>query len=687
MGLFGDQAMATKKKLDEQKLSADGLSSSINAVSNAALMARGGIRGMEAALDAADAAFKKNGRTLDETTDKGRGNNQVLDDIAASTIKAAESARANGAEWSTVNGIYDRGYAKILNLTEGVKGNEAAARKLADQILKTPDKTARLKGNLEDLEAKLATAKSNLGKVPDSRKAKIRADIADLHAKIAAANAELGRFNGSRATAYIDVQTRYTNPTPGPYAGRYVFGRANGGLLNGYASGGHVQAFPGGGMISGPGSSTSDSILGMFANGPARVSDSEYVVRAAAVRKYGVGVLNALNAGRLRLPGFAKGGKLSEKQKEAIRKQNEARGQLRGDVTLGNMSLRAGRSNPEIRGNLGKGSASESDLINNLYDLQSKIKGSFTGKTESKLLSQLNKSASSLFKLRDSSEKNSKALDAAKDKLNGLKESFSQLRDSVKSSLVGFANITKIGKYGTSAETLINQLQSDTSRTTEFAKQLEQLKAKGLNATAISQIAQAGVTGGGMATAGSLLGATPEQIAKINELQKQLAASADKAGKTTADAMYGAGIAAADGLVAGLTAKQKSIENAMMKIAASMEASIKKALGIKSPAKRMEPVGDYAMQGVEVGWAKRLAKGKTLISGGPANAVKPSFVQPSTPGTTAMGGMTIHGGLTVHVHGSFDFASPAERRTAAKALVKDLNEELRLYQKQRAVSR
>ncbi|MGW3821796.1 hypothetical protein ACWEAF_05675 [Streptomyces sp. NPDC005071] len=684
MGLFGQQALATRDKLDAQKASTDGLASSINALSNAVLMARGGIRGMEAALDAADEAFKKNGRTLDETTAKGRGNNQALDDIASSTMKAAESARANGASWSTVNGIYDRGYDKILRLTTGVTGNEAAARKLADQILRTPDKTARLKGNLEDLESKLATAKSKLGKVPDSRKASIRADIADLQRKIAAAQAKLDGFNGRSATAYIDVQTRYTNPTPGPYAGKYVF--ANGGLLRGYASGGSVQAFPGGGMISGPGTSTSDSILGMFANGPARVSDSEYVVRAAAVRKYGVGVLNALNAGRLRLPGFAKGGKLSEKQKEAIRKQNEARGQLRGDVTLGNMSVRAGRSNPEIRGNLAKGSASESDLINNLYALQSKIKGSFSGKTESKLLSQLNKSASSLFKLRDSSEKNSKALDAAKDKLNSLKDSFTQLKDSVKSSLIGFANITKIGKYGTSADTLIKQLSSDVGRTTEFSKQLEQLKAKGLNAQSISEIAAAGVTGGGMSTAQSLLAATPDQIAQINALEKQLATSADKAGKTTADAMYGAGIKAADGLVKGLTAKQKAIEDQMMAIAKSMEKAIKKALGIKSPSRVMEPIGDYAMQGIEVGWTKRLAKGKTLISGGPANAVKPSFVQPSTPGAAAMGGMTIQT-LTVNVNGSFDFASPAERRTAAKALVKDINEELRLYQKQRAVSR
>lgn len=54
-----------------------------------------------------------------------------------------------------------------------------------------------------------------------------------------------------------------------------------------------------GGLIRGPGSGTSDSIL-------ARLSNNEYVVRAAAVKKLGLARLNAINEGRL--PGFAEGG-------------------------------------------------------------------------------------------------------------------------------------------------------------------------------------------------------------------------------------------------------------------------------------------------------------------------------------------------------------------------------------------
>lgn len=66
-----------------------------------------------------------------------------------------------------------------------------------------------------------------------------------------------------------------------------------GGLLFGL-----LPKFAGGGMISGPGSGTSDSIL-------AAVSDGEFIVNAGATKKYGA-LLEALNSGRL--PRFAAGG-------------------------------------------------------------------------------------------------------------------------------------------------------------------------------------------------------------------------------------------------------------------------------------------------------------------------------------------------------------------------------------------
>lgn len=71
--------------------------------------------------------------------------------------------------------------------------------------------------------------------------------------------------------------------------------------LFGGAAGVSVMAATGG-YIRGPGTGTSDSI-------PARLSNGEFVVREAMVRKYGVGFLHAINRGRL--AGFANGGLVS----------------------------------------------------------------------------------------------------------------------------------------------------------------------------------------------------------------------------------------------------------------------------------------------------------------------------------------------------------------------------------------
>lgn len=63
--------------------------------------------------------------------------------------------------------------------------------------------------------------------------------------------------------------------------------------------GANTPGFASGGHIKGPGTGTSDSIL-------ARLSNGEYVLRAAAVKRYGTRLLDDING--LRLPKFADGG-------------------------------------------------------------------------------------------------------------------------------------------------------------------------------------------------------------------------------------------------------------------------------------------------------------------------------------------------------------------------------------------
>jgi hypothetical protein len=721
MGLFGQQAMATKAQLDAQKASADGLRASIMALNDTNRAAYDSQIVFEQAIDDLSAAFKENGNSLDISTEAGRKNGQAMSSAAKAHDEMIAAGLAAGESLGSMTSKSDQLRAKMMQLATATLGSKEKARDYVNTLLGAPGeiKTAvklERQEAISGLQAVQAAIKATPGAKSITVSTLNGAAIKALEAvgyktrtledgrtevftkngqaigSIGAVRAALDRLNGKRANTYTThtVTTHYrVTGTPGAQQARRSgshgsqLGYARGGRVRGYASGGEVQAFPSGGYVDGPGTGTSDSILALMGSGAAAmVSNTEYVMRAAAVAKYGVGFMDAVNAGRLKLPGFAKGGKLTEKQKAELQRRKEARGYLTANTTLTDMSHLAGVQNAEISSKLGK-ERSEGALVDFLNQLQTQVsKAGFSKGTNAALQKQITTSAKKLFALNDQYDKVTASLEKAKGSLEDLKGKFDNLKTSVASSLVGFGNITKLGKYGTSADTLINQLRSDTSRTTEFAKQLEQLKAKGLNATAISNIAQAGVTGGGMATAQSLLNATPEQIAEINALQKQLEVSANQAGTVTADAMYGAGIKAAEGLVKGLTAQQSAIEAAMMSIAKAMEKSIKKALGIKSPSKLMEPIGDFAFQGVEQGWVKRLAKGNTLLSGSTAALRARPALRAGASTTPVAAGASV----VVHLNPEFNLTSipaPAERKAFAVAMAKDINDALLDYQKNR----
>lgn len=282
MGLFGAQAQATQQKLAAQKLSADGLRQSIQALNDVNRSALGGMIGFEAAIDASTKAAKENagalkmtGGQLDLSDEKSRTAAQALTDLAAKTDEATASARDSGASWQTVSGIYEKGRKQLIANAMQMGLNRDQARRLADQILKTPDKTAKLRGNLDDLKAKLADAKSRLSKVPDSRKAQVRAEIKDLEAKIRKAKSDLASLKNKTVT----ITTKYV-----------VVGDSSAARKSG-AEGSQLKNAKGG-LIRGPGTGTSDSIV-------SRVSNGEFVVRASSVSKYGVDMLRAINEGRL----------------------------------------------------------------------------------------------------------------------------------------------------------------------------------------------------------------------------------------------------------------------------------------------------------------------------------------------------------------------------------------------------
>ncbi|MGN8188259.1 tape measure protein [Burkholderia sp. 22088] len=147
--------------------------------------------------------------------------------------------------------------------------------------------------NMEDAAASFATSgKVNFRGLVDS----MIADLARFYTR-AGLSAVIGW--GSSA---LGLDTGGS----GGFSSSSLLGGVMGGLSNGFgAGGGNAYQFhlAGGGRVSGPGTSTSDSI-------PAWLSDQEFVVKAAAVRKPGVlRLLEAINSGQdLGFAKFANGG-------------------------------------------------------------------------------------------------------------------------------------------------------------------------------------------------------------------------------------------------------------------------------------------------------------------------------------------------------------------------------------------
>ncbi|WP_217553086.1 hypothetical protein [Streptomyces sp. GbtcB6] len=462
--------------------------------------------------------------------------------------------KAANREFDTFKGAFLNGLSAAESKANSFAAN--AAPKLA---------AGKLKLDINNWESQIATAKAQLKNVPASKRAALRADIADLEAKVRAAKAQLA----SVQDRHVSVTTTFYS-VGSPASGGIPVAKRNyaaGGRVRGYADGGDVQFAPNG-LLSGPGSGTSDSILTLFASGAVgRTSNTEFVVNANATKKH-LPLLEAINNDRL--PKFAKGG-MSQAMKDA-------RGQLGSQFGISYFGRAAGYERTPFEKSLGAPS-DVSSLVSALNGVAGQIKAAFSGHTESSLLKRLSSVGKSLIGYEKQLNSVTKSLASAKDKLNSLKDASSQLASSVKSGILSSANITS-GASGSTVTvgSIMGGLTQSRDQATAFASALKQLKAKGLSSALIQQIGEAGISGGGLETAGALLGASSSEIKSLNSLQGQINSAAGSAGKTTADSVYAKAIKDQTAVVNKLTAQQAKLEKSMASLAKTMEKLISKAL-------------------------------------------------------------------------------------------------------------
>lgn len=187
---------------------------------------------------------------------------------------------------------------------EGARAQAQAAAKVLEDLASAGENTFGLQGFANELQAIEAEANGIEQSNADAKLKAITAELTQLKAladvkitvdmtpeEIANAQGKMQAL-GQLLSKSLVITPTINLPQPGEAdADGYVFVPNNPAPPSRFAAGGHVR---------GPGSGTSDSI-------PALLSNGEYVIRAAAVRKLGKNYLDLINNG-IPLSRFADGG-------------------------------------------------------------------------------------------------------------------------------------------------------------------------------------------------------------------------------------------------------------------------------------------------------------------------------------------------------------------------------------------
>lgn len=321
-GVLGDETAMTADEMADQRTEAEKLSDALKALNGVAISAAESEIAFRDSLAQLSEAVKENGKTLDVTSEKGRAVKGAFLDAAKAAMAHAESVAEQKGSVEAGNAVLAKNIETLRVTMEQAGFTKGQIDQLTAAYVQLPPKASThvaapgavaAHGELVALHAKLAalppgktvTVKAptagaiqeltRLGyrveHLPDGT-VRISAPTGPVYAALRGLEARINELDGRT----INVTTLYFQKgrPPGPYADSYEFGRAGGGRINRLAAGGHVQGFPAGGSVVGPGSSTSDSV-------PAWLSNGEYVIRASAVRHWGLGMLDSLNT--MRSPG------------------------------------------------------------------------------------------------------------------------------------------------------------------------------------------------------------------------------------------------------------------------------------------------------------------------------------------------------------------------------------------------
>jgi hypothetical protein len=130
------------------------LSERMNGLSKASNDAFTATTNVGAALDEARDALQKNGRTLDENTEKGRANRTVLQNLARTMIAQYDATVAVNGEGEKSASIANTNRARFIELASSMTGSRKKAEELADTLGVLGDKRVKPEVSISDAKAR-----------------------------------------------------------------------------------------------------------------------------------------------------------------------------------------------------------------------------------------------------------------------------------------------------------------------------------------------------------------------------------------------------------------------------------------------------------------------------------------------------------------------------------------------------
>jgi hypothetical protein len=175
---------------------------------NLALGLSGAQVNLQAAIDAASASVKTNGKTLDINTEKGRSNRTALDGIASSANAQTEAMiRANKSNREVATAA-EVARTSFVALAVKMGLSKAQAEALARSLIAVPKKTETdFKADITDLDAKIKSAKEKLKdpKLTPTKRAKLEAEIAQLVAAKKEAQRQIDLLHGKTVSLQVNT--------------------------------------------------------------------------------------------------------------------------------------------------------------------------------------------------------------------------------------------------------------------------------------------------------------------------------------------------------------------------------------------------------------------------------------------------------------------------------------------------